>query len=99
MAIVNQFSPRYGSNLVVTPAASSANSAINRQDTAVRLVNTGANVCYVRVGEAAQTATTADTPVRAGSELIIRKADGHANIAYISAAGTTLNIQTGEAGL
>ncbi len=95
----NQFSPRYGSNLVVAPGAASANSSINGQDSADRLVNTGANVCYVRVGEAAQTATTADTPVRAGSEVIIRKADGHANIAYISASGTTLNIQTGEAGL
>jgi hypothetical protein len=95
----NQFSPRYGSNLVVAPGAASANSAINAQDSAVRLVNTGANVCYVRVGEAAQTATTADLAVRAGSEVIIRKASGHANIAYISATGTTLNIQTGEAGL
>jgi hypothetical protein len=53
----------------------------------------------VRVGESAQTATTADTPLRAGSELIIRKADGHKNIGYISAAGTTLNIQTGEGGV
>lgn len=99
MAFINQFSPRTGSNLVVTPAATSANSAINSQDTAIRLVNSGANICYVRVGEAAQTATTADTPVRSGSELIIRKADGHANIGYISAAGTTLNIQTGEGGV
>ncbi len=99
MSMVNQFSPRTGANLVVTPAAASANSAINAQDTAVRLVNTGANICHVRVGYASQTATTADLPVRAGSEIIIRKATEHGNIAYISAAGTTLHIQTGEGGV
>lgn len=90
------FSPRYGANIVVTPAVGSANSAINSQDTAIRLANSGANICYVRVGESAQTATTADFAVLPNTSAIIQKADGHANIAYISAAGTTLNIHTGS---
>lgn len=94
-----QFRPRYGANLVVTPAAGSANSAINQQDKAVRLVNSGANICYVKIGDGAQTATTADMPIRAGSEVLIRKSQDHNNIGYISAAGTTLNIQTGEDGI
>jgi hypothetical protein len=62
-------------------------------------VNTGANVCYVRIGETSATATTADLPVRANSEVIIRKALGFSKLAHISASGTTLNIQTGNGGV
>lgn len=90
------FSPRYGANLVVAPAVGSANSAINQQDQYVRLTNSGANICYVRIGEAAQTATTADLALLPNSTTLVRKSEGHANIAYISATGTTLNIQTGN---
>ncbi len=95
----NQFGQRLGSNQVVTPAVASASVNVNPQDKAVRLVNTGLNVCYVRIGTGAQTATTADIPVRAASEVIIRKLDGADTVAYISAAGTTLNIATGEGGV
>jgi uncharacterized protein (DUF849 family) len=99
MAYVNQFSPGVGANQVVTPAAASASVTVNSQSKAVRLVNSGAGICHVRVGTGAQTATTADLPVRANSEVIIRKADGNNTVAYISAAGTTLHIQTGEGGV
>jgi uncharacterized protein (DUF849 family) len=68
-------------------------------DKAVRLVNVGANICHVRIGEGAQTATTADLPVRAGSEIIVRKRDGDVTLAHISASGTTLHVATGEGGL
>lgn len=95
----NQFGQRLGSNQVVSPAAASASVNVNPQDKAVRLVNTGTNVCYVRIGTGAQTATTADIPVRGESEVIIRKLDGADTVAYISAAGTTLNIATGEGGI
>ena len=95
----NQFGQRVGSNQVVTPAAVSASVSVNAQDTAVRLVNSGAGICYVRIGKGAQTATTADIPVRSASEVIIRKSDGADTVAYISAAGTTLNIATGEGGI
>ena len=46
-----------------------------------------------------QTATTADIPVRSGSEIIVRKRSGDVTVAHISAAGTTLNIATGEGGV
>ena len=97
MSIVNQFSQRLGSNQVVTPGAASASVTINQQDKAVRLVNSGANICYVRIGGGA--ATTADIPVRANSEVIIRKSTEDTELAHISAAGTTLNIATGEGGI
>lgn len=93
------FNPQAGANLVVSPAVGSASSPINPKSKSVRLVNTGANICYVRIGVSPQTASTADTPVLPNSSLIISKAEGHDTIAYISAAGTSLNIQTGEGGV
>lgn len=93
------FNASRGANQVVTPAAVSASVAIDAVAKSVRLVNSGANICYVRIGAGAQTATTADIPVRAGSDLVVSKGDGEDTVAYISAAGTTLNIQTGEGGV
>ena len=93
------FTPAYGTNQVVTPGAVSAQVAIGKSDLSVRLVNTGANVCYVKIGTGTLTASTADLPVRSASEVIVRKADGHDALAYISAAGATLNIQTGCGGV
>lgn len=99
MSFINQFRPNYGSNQVVTPAVGSASITIPGADTAVRLVNSGGNICYVRIGNVADTATTADLAVRSGSEVIVRKAKGDTHLAHISAAGTTLNVQTGSDGL
>src|SRR5512137_936835 len=99
MSFINQFRPRYGSNQVVTPAAASASISIAAGDTAVRLVNTGANVCYVRVRNSAGAATTADLAVRAGSEVIIRKDPDATILSHISATGTTLNVMTGLDGI
>lgn len=99
MSVNNQFSQRVGSNQVTTPGATSASITLNAQDKAVRLVNVGANICHVRIGEGSQTATTADLPVRAGSEIIVRKRDGDVTLAHISASGTTLHVATGEGGL
>ena len=99
MAYVDPFAPSFGSNLVVTPAATSASSAVSPHDLCVRLVNSGLNICYVRLGETAATATTADLPVLPGESVIIRKSFAWKRIAYISASGTTLNIQTGDGGV
>lgn len=93
------FYPHRGSNQVVTPAAASASVTINAADQSVRLVNSGAAICYVRIGTGAQTATTDDTPVRTGESVILGKGDGENTLAHISAAGTTLNIQTGKGGM
>ena len=98
MTIRAPFQPRLGVNAVVTPAAASASASLDSQAKSVRLVNVGANICHVRIGCGAQTATTADMPVRANSEIVVQKGDGDDTIAYISASGTTLHIQTGEGG-
>lgn len=98
MTIRAPFQPGRGANLIATPAASSASVPINSQAKSVRLVNSGANICHVRIGSGAQTATTADMPVRAGSEIVVQKGEGEDTLAHISASGTTLHIQTGEGG-
>ena len=98
MTIKSPFMPTRGANQVVTPAAASASVTVNSQAKSVRLVNSGTNICYVRIGQGAQTATTADTPVLPNSALMLQKQMDDTTIAYISAAGTTLNIQTGEGG-
>lgn len=98
MTIRAPFQPRRGVNAVVTPGASSASASIDSQAKSVRLVNVGLNICHVRIGSGAQTATTADMPVRANSEIVVQKGDGDDTVAYISALGTTLHIQTGEGG-
>jgi hypothetical protein len=98
MAIRAPFHPDRGNNQVVTPAAASASVSVDPVSKTLRLVNVGANICHVRVGAGAQTATTADMPVRANSEIFISKGDGDNTVAHISATGTTLHIQNGEGG-
>jgi hypothetical protein len=98
MTIKSPFMPSRGANKVVSPAATSANTPLDTGSKSVRLVNSGANICYVRIGQDAQTATTADTPVLSNSALVLQKQMDDNNIGYISASGTTLNIQTGEGG-
>lgn len=97
MTMKAPLSPRYGSGVVVNPAAASANTAINSVSRQVCLTNLGANICYVRVSnDATDAATTADYPVPAGAQVIVTKNDGQDRIAYISASGTSLHIMTGE---
>tara|TARA_R110000868_G_scaffold31596_1_gene115662 strand:- start:962 stop:1261 length:300 start_codon:yes stop_codon:yes gene_type:complete len=99
MAYVNPFAPNFGSNIVAASGIASATVSIAPGDNCIRLVNTGTNVCYVRVGTGTIAATTADLAVRGGSEVIIRKALGYDKLAHISALTTTLNIQTGNGGV
>lgn len=101
MTIRAPFEPRRGTNQVVTPAAASASVPIDPVAKSVRLVNSGAAICHVRIGPTktvAEPATTADMPVRSGESIVVQKGDGDNLIAYISATGTTLHIQTGEGG-
>lgn len=98
MTINAPFNPSRGANQVVSPAAGSAQQTYGKGNKSIRFVNSGANICYVRIGTGAQTATTADTPVLPNSAIILSKSTDEDTVAYISAAGTTLNIQAGEGG-
>lgn len=98
MTIHSPFIPARGQNQVVTPAAGSANVFAGKGNKSIRFANSGASICYVRIGVGAQTATTADTPVLPGTAIILGKWQDDDNVGYISAIGTTLNIQPGEGG-
>ena len=104
MTVRAPFAPKFGANQVLAPAAASATVTIGFGSKSLRLCNTGANVCYVRTcysGDPVgtnQTASTADTPVLAGTVLIISKPQDHDTLATISASGTTLLAQPGEGG-
>ena len=100
MAYVALFQPQRGANQVLTPSSSSAAVTIDKVATSVRLYNSGANICHVRIGTSVSgaAATVADMPVGATKEIIVRKAEGEDTLSYISSAGTTLHIQTGEGG-
>lgn len=98
MTIRAPFQPKRGANQVLTPAAASASVSIDPSCKSVRLVNSGANICHVRIGTGAQTATTADMPVRSGESIVVSKGEDD-TLAHISAAGTTLHVQPGEGGV
>lgn len=94
--ILRYFQPVKGSNQIVTPSTTSASTAINAVNKSVRFVNSGDNICHVRIGSGSQTATTSDIPLLPQSSLVIGKGGGEETIAYISPFGTTLHIQSGE---
>jgi hypothetical protein len=97
MTVFRPFNPTAGANQVLSPGAASASANIDPTATSVRLVNVGSNICHVRLGSGA--ATTADTPIRAGSEVILYKAQDQNTLQHISALGTTLHVQTGAFGV
>ena len=99
MTIRAPFQPQRGANQVTTPGAASGSVNIDKSSKSVRLVNAGANICHVRIGTGVQTATTSDMPILAGQSIIVQKGDGEDTLAHISAAGTTLHVQTGEGGV
>jgi hypothetical protein len=91
------FSPGYGHGTVLSPAASSANAAIDAASQTLCLTNLGANVCYVRVtDDATATASTADYPIPGGAQVTVTKPREFNRIAHISASGTTLHVMPGE---
>lgn len=98
MTVKQPFNPVYGSTQTLTPAAGSANVVIDerKESKNLRIVNTGANVAFVRLGAGAQVATAADFPIAAGDTAVITKDQSHDNLAHISAAGTTLLVTRGE---
>jgi hypothetical protein len=96
MAVNVPFAPAYGKGVTVSPAIASAATAVGLGNKNLFLTNTGANICYVRVGIVGAVATAADMPIAAGAQVCLSKFQDNTHVAYISAAGTTLNIMPGE---
>jgi len=92
------FAAKRGSNQAVGPSSSSNSNTLDGTERSVRLHNYGTNICFVRIGQGEQTASTADTPLPAGATIVLEKGPEEDTIAYISAAGTSLYIQLGTGG-
>jgi hypothetical protein len=91
------FSPQYGANQTIATGVLSVSVAINPHCQAVRLVNSGVELCYVRLGEGTLAATAADTPIPPDTDLVLRKGYGESTLAVISPGGAgELQVQTGE---
>ncbi len=99
MKSVSPFKPHYGTNQVVSPAVASASITLDKNDTSVRIINSGAAIGYFRLGLSPQTATAADCPVNIGQTIVVEKSMLSDTLAHISATGTTFQIMTGEGGL
>jgi hypothetical protein len=99
MSAKQPFSPHYGTNQLLTPAAGALVANLDPNDKNVRLANTGTNPAYIRIYSstgAAEVATTADYLVPGGLVTTITKAMGQDRMSYISALGTTMQCMTGE---
>ena len=96
MSTLQSFNPSYGQGKTVSPAAASASTTITGNTQSVCFTNTGANICYVKIGVSGITASTADFPILAGHQVSLTKKSYDDTVAYISASGTTLHIITGE---
>lgn len=96
MTIKAPVQPGYGSGQVLGPGVASATATLKTGSKQLILTNQGANVCYVRVGQSAAAASTADYPVPAGAQVVITKAMDDNQLSHISPLGTTLHVMNGE---
>src|SRR5690348_9439417 len=99
MSAKQPFSPHYGTNQLLSPAAGALIANLDPNDKNVRLVNTGTNPAYIRIYSStgtAEVATTADFLISGGGTATITKAMGQDRMSYISALGTTMQCITGE---
>ena len=99
MAFDITFMPRYGGALtVVTSAASGTTKFDGIHSQSMQLTNLGSVTVYVRVGkDTLGDASIADSPVLAGTQVSITKADDADAISYISPDGAgSLHFMAGE---
>lgn len=97
--IQQPFQPKYGSNQTLTPSAASATVVIDADKNCkqVRIVNRGASVCYVRIGESTLgAASVADCAIAPNMATTLTKFMQHTHMSYISAGGTTLDVMVGD---
>lgn len=94
----DSFQPSYGSGVTVAPDGTSAFSTLGNGAENVVITNLSSSVvAYVRIGEGAQTATTADYPVLPSTQVSLTKARYETTVAYITGGSTgSLHIIAGR---
>ena len=86
----DSFQPNYGNGITVAPSGTSASStSVGEGAENVVITNLSSSViAYVRIGEGAQTATTADYPVLPSTQVSLTKGRYEATVAYITGGST-----------
>lgn len=99
------FTPFYGATVAVATLAGAATANVPPAARALRILNVGTQLAFVRVRPAGSVAdaTAADLPVAAGTEIVILKnaqpsaAQGETVVSvFAAAAGSTVYITPGE---
>ena len=81
----DSFQPAYGTGFTVAPSGTSASSTFSVDTENVVITNLSSSVtAYVRIGEGAQTATTADYPVLPSTQVSLSKGRYDNTVAYIT---------------
>ncbi len=86
------FSPAIGATITLSVTAANTQGTLTVQSNQVRVYNAGTNKAFIRWGNGAQTATTADMPVAPGSVESFSKASGDLGVAAICAGGETATV-------
>lgn len=99
------FYPAPGTNQIVSVSTISASTTIDLMCKSIRFINLSENICYVRMGNEPQIATSADTPILPGKSLVLT--NSYTNVvAYVVPTDSEnngmisgfLHIQTGRYG-
>lgn len=98
---IQAFIPVYNTGVIVAPGLTSALQAIGTVTKSLRLTNLSAVLIYVRVGvptaDGTLTASTADLPLLANTQVTLTKQPEHTHIAFISPGGaSSMHIISGE---
>jgi len=96
MSNLAPFNPSFNEGQTVTATATPATTQIGKGRKQLAITNTGSNIAYVRVGNGSRTASIADFPILAGTQIAISKFEDDDYLCYISAGGTSLHIIPGE---
>lgn len=103
MSADQPFMPRRGSGqIVVIGALGTGVLTVDAQACCkqVRIVNRGANLAYIALGNASVTASATspntDYEIEAGQVSLLTKNQDDTTLAYNSPAGTTLHVMVGE---
>jgi len=98
MTIQAPFGPHYGSGVTVAPSGTSASSARGLGSKSLVITNLSTTVVsYVRTGQGAATATTADYPILPNTQIVLSKPQDHDTVAYVTGGSTgSLHIMAGE---
>lgn len=103
MSLPRPFAPQNGSNQTsVLGVAGNAALSVTPDSSTLRIVNSGANACYVAPYSSKATAyvaTATDYPVLPGTDKVIFIGDVNDRVSVFSPLGTTVQVQTGDGGV